>query len=415
MAYERPNVTIDLGNGQLGRQLDNADGLALLVVGAPLGYAMLEAQVYSLRGAEVAGATSAADVVQQSLVWEHIKDFYEEAGDGAPLRVLAVPATTTLTNLFTSGQSAYVALQNELKGQGGKVKLLGVVLNPAAAEVAGPAGITTDLATAIPLAQVFADAEFAAFRPVDMLLEGRLFSGTATAALDLRTLASKNVAVTIGRDQLRSAALVASGIAVAGKYAQVGKVLGRLAAIPVQRSIGRVKDGKLASITQASLSGGALVSSLSDGPGGDLSLLSGKGYIFPLIHPGKDGFFYNDDPTCAAATDDYAFVKDSRVINKAARIARAAYLEELLDDVQIDRTTGYLPVIEVARFQNVLKNAIEGQMQAQGNIVSCDVYVNPKQNVTATAKIVALLKIVKTATGAQIEATVEFYNPFTTI
>ncbi len=413
MAYERPNVTIFLGDGQLGRELDSADGFALLVVSAPLAYAMLEAQVYSLRGAEVAGATAATDLAQQCLVWEHIKDFYEEAGDGAPLRVLAVPSATTLTNLFTPGQAAYTALQNELKAQGGLVKLLGVALNPATAEAAGPNGITADLATAIPLAQAFATAEFTAFRPLDMLLEGRLFSGTATAALDLRTLASKNVAVTIGRDQLRSAALVASGIAVADKYAQVGKVLGRLAAIPVQRSIGRVKDGKLVSLTQASLSGGALVSNLTDGPGGDLSLLSGKGYIFPLIHPGKDGFFYNDDPTCAAATDDYAFVKDSRVINKAARIARATYLEELLDDVQIDRITGYLPAIEVARFQNVLKNAIEDQMEAAGNIVICDVYVNPKQNVTATSKIVALLKIVKVATGAQIEATVEFYNPFT--
>jgi hypothetical protein len=415
MTYKRPNVNIILGNGQLGRELDSADGLALLVVGAPAGYDLTEELVYSLRAAELAGANTDTDVSEAALVWEHIKDFYEEAGEGAPLRIVLVSDATTLTNLFTPGHASYVALANALKAQAGGVKLLGVALNPAAAEVAGPNGITADLATAIPLAQVFADAEFDAFRPIDMLLEGRLFSGTATAALDLRTLASKNVAVTIGRDQLRSAGLVASGIAVASKYAQVGKVLGRLAAIPVQRSIGRVKDGKLASITQASLSGGALVSSLSDGPGGDLSLLSGKGYIFPLRHPGKDGFFYNDDPTCTAATDDYAFIKDSRVINKAARIARAAYLEELLDDVQIDRTTGFLPTIEVARFQNVLQNAVEGQMQAQGNIVSCEVYVNPKQNVTATSKIVALLKIVKVATGAEIEATVEFYNPFTKI
>ena len=413
MTYQRPNVTIILGNGQLGRELDNADGYPLLVIAAPIAYALSADEFFSQRGAEVAGATAANDVAEQSLVWEHIMDFYAEAGDGAPLRVLLVPAATTMANLFTPGQAAYAALASELKEQGGLVKLLGVALNPAAAEVGG-VGITADLAAAIPLAQVFATAEFDAFRPLDIVLEGRLFSGSATAAFDLRTLGAKNVAVVIGRDQLRSAALVASGIAVADKYAQVGKLLGRLSAIPVQRSIGRVKDGKLVGITQASLSGGTLVSTLSDGPGGDLSLLSGKGYIFPLIHPGKDGYFYSDDPTCAAATDDYAFVKDSRVINKAARIARAAYLEELLDDVQIDRTTGYLPTIEVARFQNVLQNAVESEMQANGNIVSCTVYVNPQQNVTVTAKIVALLKIVKVATGAQIEATVEFYNPFTT-
>jgi hypothetical protein len=412
MTYQRPNVTILLGNGQLGRELDSEDGLALLVLGAPAGYALTTKLVFSLRGAEAAGATAANDVALQALVWEHIKDFYDEAGDGAPLRVLLVSDATTFQNLFTPGHASYVALQRELKEQAGAVRLLGAALNPAAAEVAGGAGITADLAEAIPMAQALATAEFNAFRPLDILLEGRLFTGTATNATDLRGCGAKNVAVTIGRDQLRSAALATLGIAVASKYAQVGKVLGRLAAIPVQRSIGRVKDGALVSITQASLSGGTLVSTLSDGPGGDLSLLGGKGYIFPLRHPGKDGFFYNDDPTCTVVTDDYAFIKDSRVINKAARIARATYLEELLDDVQVDPVTGFLPTIEVARFQNVLQNAVENQMQAQGNIVSCDVYVNPKQNVTATSKIVAVLRIVKVATGAQIEATVEFYNPF---
>lgn len=410
--YARPNVSIVLGNGNLGRQLDSEDGAALLVIGAPAGYVLTETLFYSLRGAELAGATAAADIANTALVWEHIADFYTEAGDGAPLRVLLVPVATTLTTLFTQASAAYVAVQNRLKAEAGIIRLLAVALNPVVAEASGAGGVTADLATAVPLAQAFATAEFAAFRPLDIALEGRAFGGTATAALDLRGLASKNVSVTIGRDQLRSAALVTAGIAVASKYAQVGRLLGRLAAMPVQRSIGRVRSGKLVGLVQASLSGGALVSGLSDGPGGDLNLLGGKGYIFPLQHAGKDGFFYNDDPTCTALTDDYAYVKDSRVINKAARIARATYLEELLDEVRVDPRTGYLAAIEVARFQNVLQNAVEGQMTAAGNIVACGVYVNPKQNVTVTGKIVAVLSITKMATGSQIVATVEFDNPF---
>lgn len=412
--FTKPEVNVLLGNGQLGKELDSADGAALLVLSAPVGYVLSTTLFYSLRDAEVAGATEAGDVSHTALVYEHIKDFYQEAGDGAPLRVLVVADTVTLANLFTLGNAANTALVNRLRAENGVVRLVAVGLNPAAAEVAGANGITADLLAAITLAQTFANTEFTAFRPVDILLEGRVFTASGAAALNLRTLAAKNVAVTIGRDQLRVNALVASGIAVASKFAQVGKVLGRLAAIPVQRSIGRVKDGKLVGITQASLSGGKLVSELSDGAGGDLALLTGKCYIFPLIHPGKDGFFYNDDPNCAAETDDYAFIKDSRVINKAARIARATYLEELLDDVLIDPRTGYLATIEVARFQNVLKNAVEGQMQADGNIVACEVYVNPMQNVTATSKIVALLKITKMATGREITATVEFTNPFKT-
>ncbi|WP_400192814.1 DUF2586 family protein [Hymenobacter sp. B81] len=405
----RPQVKISLGNGQLGRQAVALDGIALLVIGAPADYTATETLFYSRRDAEVAGLTEAADIENGALVWEHIKDFYAEAGEGAPLHVLLVDNATTLTNLFTEAHASFVALATKLQAEAGAIRLLGVALNPVAAEAAGASGITADLLAAIPLAQALAAAEFTRYRPLDIVLEGRLFSGTAAAATDLRTLASNCVSVTIGRDALRSAALVTAGVAVASKYAAVGTMLGRLAAIPVQRSIGRVKDGPLAGWKQASLSGGQLVSTLAETA---LDALTDKGYIFPLMHAGKDGYFFNDDPTCAAATDDYAFVKDGRVIKKAARIARAVYLDELLDDVRVDASTGQLPAIEVARFQNVLENAIEGQMVVTGEAVAVSVFIDPTQNVTATDKIKAVVRITKMATGRTIEAQVEFFNPF---
>ncbi|MBD2769705.1 hypothetical protein IC235_17585 [Hymenobacter sp. BT664] len=412
LVAERPNVNILLGNGNLATEVDNADGLAIIVIGAPVGYVLSETLLYSKRGAQLAGATEADDVTNAALVYEHIQDFYTEAGDGTPLRVLLVPAATTLVQLFTPGHATNTALLNKLKAENGKMRLLGVALNPAAAEVAGPTGITADLLTAIPLAQAFADAEFDAFRPLDIVLEGRLFTGTTTNAYDLRTLEAPSVAVTIGRDSLRAAALVTAGIAVASKYAQVGKVLGRLSAMPVQRSIGRVKSGKLAGITAAELSGGKLVTELSDGKGGDLDILYNKGYIFPLIHSGRDGFFYNGDATCTARTDDYAFIKLSRTIHTAARIARATYLLELLDDVDVDPVTGYLSAIQVASFQNELRKALEDGMGT--NISSVTVFVDPKQNVLSTSTIKALVTIVPKGSAEHIEATVQYDNPFKT-
>jgi Protein of unknown function (DUF2586) len=412
---QRPQVTILLGNGNLGRQLASTDGLAVLVISAPAGYTLDETEFFSLRGAELAGATEDADVTANALVYEHIKDFYAEAGDGAPLHVLLVPNATTMAQLFTPANASYVALQNKLKALKGAVRLMAVALNPSAAEVAGAAGITADLLAAIPLAQAFAKSEFDSFRPLDMVLEGRLFTGTSTNATDLRTLNAPNVAVTIGRDQLRSAALVERGLTLASKYAAVGTVLGRLAAIPVQRSIGRVRSGPLVDVTEASLSGGKLVTELTDGEGGDLAILGGKGYIFPVPHSGKDGFFFNEDATCAPLTNDYAYVRLSRTINKAARIARSIYLEELLDDVLVDPATGFLPAIEVNRFQTTLKAAIDEGMvddQLVSNISGSTVYVDPKQNVLSVDKIKAVLRIVPKGVARTIEATVEFNNPF---
>jgi hypothetical protein len=391
--------------------VDSADGTALLVVGLPTDYlaSILANKFFSRRDAEVAGFTEAADAEHNALAWEHIKDFYEEAGEGTPLYVLPFDNTLTLEDVFTASEGVNAALLNLLQSEGGVIRIMAVALNPVLAEAAGVSGVTADLLAAVPLAQAFAVAEFNRFRPIDVVLEGRAFSATAAAAYDLRTLASNSVAVTIGRDQLRVAELVASGVSVASKFAAVGGVLGRLAASPVQRNIGRVRSGKLKGITQASLSGGSLVSSLADT---SLDVLTDKAYIFPLIHPGKDGFFYNDDPTCVSVADDYGYLKDSRVIKKAARIARAIYLEELNDDVSVDPTTGKLGAIEIARFQNVLESAIETAMVVTGEAVAVSVYVDPNQNVTATDKIKAVVRITKKATAKFITATVEFFNPF---
>lgn len=416
----RPNVKINLGNGQLGRQVESADGTALLVVGVPTAYLadITANEFYSRIDAEVAGYTQEADAEHNALAWEHIKDFYAEAPEGSPLYVLGIANDVTLTELFTLSEAANATLLQLLQAEGGVIRLMAVALNPVTAEVAGASGVTADLLTAVPLAQAFALAEFNRYRPIDVVLEGRAFSATAAAAYDLRTLASNSVAVTIGRDQLRVNELVAgrtvngaalAAITVASKYAAVGKLLGRLAASPVQRHIGRVRSGKLAGITQASLSGGALVSSLAET---SLDVLTDKGYIFPLIHPGKDGVFYNEDSTCVSKADDYGFLKDSRVIHKAARIARRVYLEELNEDVSVDEVSGKLPPIEIANFQNVLKKAIEDEMKVKKEIVGVQVFVDPNQNVTATDKIQAVVRITKKGTAKFIEATVQFYNPF---
>jgi hypothetical protein len=413
---KRPNVKILLGNGNLATTVDNEDGLAMLVLSAPVGYTLTEALLYSRRGAELAGATALLDVANQALVYEHISDFYTEAVEGTPLQIVLVGANTTIQDIFSPGSPANTTIANRLKALNGSIRLLGVGLNPAAAEVAGAAGITADLAEAIPMAQAFADAEFKAFRPLDIVLEGRLFTGTTNNALDLRTYNAPNVAVTIGRDADRAAALVTAGIPVASKYAQVGRVLGRLSSIPVQRSLGRVKDKALVGVGNACLSGGKLVSELTDGDFGDLDILNGKGYIFPLIHGGKSGFFYNDDPTCSPLSkdNDYSFIRLSRTMNKAARVTRATYLEELLNDIDVDRATGYLAPIEVANFQNELQKALEDSMGANVATDGITVFVDPKQNVLSISKIQALVTIVPRGTNEQIEVTIQYNNPFKT-
>ena len=103
--------------------------------------------------------------------------------------------------------------------------------------------------------------------------------------------------------------LITAGIDNAIDMAAIGFMLGKIAKIPVQRSIARVKDGDLGWVS-ASFSGGNLVSSYTDG---ELDAINDKGYIFACKIVGKNGFFFNDEPTCTAATDDYAFISHNQV------------------------------------------------------------------------------------------------------
>ena len=76
------------------------------------------------------------------------------------------------------------------------------------------------------------------------------------------------------------------------KEASIGLALGRLASTPVQRNIGRVKDGAV-ELSQAYFTNGEKVENLSSA----WDSIADKHYIFMRNFAGKSGFFFTDDPT----------------------------------------------------------------------------------------------------------------------
>lgn len=402
----RPAVSIGLGTGALGRRAASLDGVALLVMTASADYlaaaTSLTLVCNQLKDVEAAGLTSAADTENDARIWEHVKDFYVD-GSGPELHILLLPEATTLTNLFSVGNAAQVALANYLRDQGGRIRLVGVATNPTAADTTVASGISADLLAAIPLAQALADAEFELRRPVQLVLEGRAFAYSATIT-DLRTKGASSVSVCIGQDKLRRNALADGGHTNLG-YAQVGRVLSRLARIPVMRNLGRVRDGKLKGIEQGALSAGAAFGTLTST---ELDAMHDKGYIFYLKHPRRDGYYFNYDSTCTALSDDYYRISQRRPIDKAAMAAHDAYLDELLDEVEIG-ADGKLPIIEVARFTNVLENAVATAMQ--GEVSNVEVIVNDDQDVLTTDTIEARLDITPMGQTKALSIGVNYKNP----
>lgn len=407
----RPNVTITKLNGGIGGIVPSKDGVSLLVISFDTtAYTGLTGSSWTgiqLSDFQAQGFTEAKDLAQNVLVWEHIKDFYLKAPAGTELHVLALPNTVTFTALFTAATASNTILKAYLLAKKGLIKLVGVALN-LSTDVLPTAGISADLIAALPLAQALANTEFANFRPIELILEGRQFTAaTLAAATDLRTRVASSVSVMVSRDGDRRSKLILAGHTGTANYAAVGFALGRLAGISVQTNIGRRKDGAVGWL-DAELSAGQKIVTFTDA---DLDALSDKGYLFVTQDTGQEGFFFNDDPTCAALSDDYCYITRNRVINKAARIARRVYLTELLDEISVDADTGKISSLDVKRFEDVIKSAIEDEMIELGEADAVTVFIDPAQNILATGILQILVQVQPKGYARFIKVSLKLSNP----
>lgn len=411
-----PNVGITRIDTSFSSLTGAKDGITILVISAPNAYTSTitagDKIFLKLKDAEDTGITQEKDLSNNTLLWEHIKDFFALA-EGTELHLIIVPANTTLVNIFTTSNALNIALKNYLASKSGNIKMLGVALNPDYAETHTGA-ISTDLLNAIPFAQNFATAEYGRNRPLDIVLEGRKFAGTPTLATDLTLLDAGNVAVVIARDKTRKTELATAGHTGVSNFAQVGLVLGKLASVHVGRNLGRVLSGALPVIS-SELSGGQVPYTSLDET--DLNLISDKGYMFFVKYPTINGWFVSNDNSCQIRSKSSSRIAFNRVANKASRIAISVYVLYLKDEIKVNASNGTLDKIKVLQLESDLERAIKQEMlenpdpTREVEISSVKVKIDPAQNVLATGKIVATLKIVPLGCVEAIETVVSLINP----
>lgn len=394
----RPDVKVILGDNRLGRIAPSADGTTLLVAtGVAFGSVAigdLLGPFKSVEQAEAAGLDAAYDAANTVLVNRHIRDFFEFSGKGVELYVVLQLTATTMAAQSDETTGIIAAKLAFLKG-----KIKQVVLTRIAAVGALLDQFESDLFAAVTNLQQLYDLEVATprHRPVRFIVEGRHFQGTYGSMADLRSKDSEAVQIVILQDTV-----VAAGNALYNKYARAAAVAGMYAGRAVQRSIARVKDGPIA-LSNVGISSGTNITAVSED---NIETMNAKGYVFALQHSGRDGFFMNDDHVATALTSDYAYMTDARVIDKASRIIRQVYLDELMDDVEINPTTGKLDVSVIKQFQGTCKSALLKQMA--GEISGANVSLDPDQNVQSTAKVVIEAGIIKRGTNRNIEVTLGF-------
>lgn len=399
-----PKVLITQGNGNLGRLANSLDGVAALIIGGvavadklTLGEAIV---LYAPEEAAVYGITPEYDETNSVLVYQHIADFYAEAELGAELHLMVVPQAETLESMVDPLKAFAAKL---LKDQAGRIRLLGIVRNPTADYVPVVAdGLDQDVLNAITKAHALRIVEEEQYRYCSFIIEGRSFSGNIGSLADLRAADGPNanrVSVCLDADPELTDHV---------GYARVGLLLGRLARIPVQRNAGRVLDGAVVALT-AGLSNGAAINTYTDV---QLDTLNDKGYIFLRKHPETAGFFYNDDHTATPLTDDYSGISRGRVMDKASRIVRQVYVIRLLDDIEVDATTGKMLAAEIKSYQAEAQTQIERQMLTKGEISGVAVTVDPEQNILSTDEVATEVELVPKGIARKIKSLIKYSNPF---
>lgn len=377
-------------NGQLGTVGESPDGLFALVCSAvAVASTFTLEKAYSLwrmDDLQVLGVNAE----NNPRLYKQVKDFYNETGEGTRLIIYGVSKTAKMTALCDiSGP-----IRNLISSQNGILRGIFVARDDSSTAVTTTEGLDADVFTALPKAQQLAEwATDELFAPLFIILEGRHYTGTNQK--DLSKLAYNRVGILIGDTEAGSV------------NACIGTMAGRLAGLPVQRNLGRVKDGAL---FPTEMFIGTRKVDESD------SVLAGlydKCYIIPRKYVGRSGYFFADDNLACVPTDDYGHLALRRVIDKAYRIAYDTLLDMMLDELEVN-TDGTLQTGVVKSWQQAVENRINREMTAAGELSAsdegngCVCFIDPSQNVLATSKVVATLKVRPFAYGRYIDVNLGF-------
>jgi len=377
-----PRVKIDFSNGALGQVSASADGvIGILATGVTVSGKFVLNTPYKITQASDITDTLGFTLVNNPGLFKLLTELFNQSGDGVEVWVTGFADTVTMTSMATLATVGGV--KEMLLAANGKIRTLIVHRTPAVGYVPVTInGIDSDVAPAMLMAQITAEWCADTLKaPVFFLIAGLYYQGTPATIPDITTFTNNRVGVVIGDT-------------VSGNGCAIGIAAGKLALMPVQRNIGRVKDGAVKGVMSAYL--GTVLAERSD-----VASIHDKGYITFRTHTGRSGYYFNDDPLAAPITDDYNHITARRTVDKAYRIAHDTLINELLDEVPVT-DEGKISVTYAKSLENKVESAIINSMTAAGELgtdpanqddTGVTFYVNPDQNIVSTGQVNATLKV----------------------
>lgn len=387
-----PNVNITLGNGNIGAVTLSDDGIAGMVLTGAAVEGKLELNKPYVLSSALDLKKLGIEPETNPLAYKDIIAFYAAAGEGAELHIIIVSPATTLNHIC----GPYGILTRLIDTAAGRIRLVGINRNPPADYTANlELNLDTDVRAAVNSAHFIAESYLVKMAPYRIFLPAIGWDGNTEGLYQPREGSYNRVALVMASDgKYGSSALYSAAI---------GQVLGRAAKIGVHQNIGRVRDGAIAQ------TGYLMDGKTPEEHFGEWNILNDAGYIFYRTFAGKNGYYLNGDPMAAPTTDDYSSLALGRVIDKAMIIAYKTYIDDILDNIQIDSEKGTISTPVCKSFEASIIRAVGTEMA--GEISGFTAYIDPAQNVLATGRMDVTCKIVPLATLREINVNLSFNNP----
>ncbi|MDB0601076.1 DUF2586 family protein [Tenacibaculum maritimum] len=386
-----PKVTINVNNDRLGGSTQTADGIAAMVLTGASVTGKVQVgetiQVFSLNDAKAKGISETGT---NAYAYKQVKQFYDEAKDGAELWLMLVAATVTMEDMADPTKAYAKKVLDDAKGT---IRLLGLS-RKSAIGVTVANGLDADVDKAVTKAQLLIKGYESKYKEASVIVDGKDFNGNVGDLKNYKEASNEFVSVlTANTDKSKNAA--------------VGLLLGRLAKDPVMRNPARVKSGALP-VTEGYFTNGEPIESIED----SWDAIHDKGYIFLRSFVGRAGYFFTDAPTCTVASNDLNDVPRVRTIYKARRIAYNTFVNELLDEIPLERNGKIAPAI-IKSWQALVDNAISTQMTQNGEISGVRTSIDPNQDVLGTNQIKVTLSILPVGTAKYITVALGFTTRLT--
>jgi hypothetical protein len=356
-----PNIKFNInkrGLGQLQADVQKTPGLVLTgvtVAGANKVTVGNSYQVFSLEEVVALGIDATGTNV---FAYNQIKAFFDKAKRGAELWFMLVLQSVTMEDMADITKPF---AQKLLADAQGKIKVLGLVKKAGTTETIA-FGLDADVELAAVKAQALAQDYADRYYPVRVLISGNKFTGVVADLKDYSTTDLNKVGILLANTD-------------GSKEAAIGMAIGRLASVPTQRKLSRVKDGAVEQVN-AYFTNGAKVSTLDTA----WDAIDNKGYIFLRSFANRSGFYFTSDKTLTGSTDDFNSLARGLVMDEAVLIAYNVLVEELSDEVPVTES-GTIHTAIIKGWQNNIESQIKGLMIDQGKLSGVKAYIDENQNV----------------------------------